>query len=255
VRRTESQDVHPAALPAAPGQQCRESTIMTAVLPDSSITQDVRTLEVRWIFPGELDPRMAEWFGRFPAVSESRQDIYLVNRDMRGLSVKVRAGRALEVKTCHSRPGILNVPGRAHGHLQSWRKWSFPFRQGGHRSDQFADWRPVNKRRRICRFALAGGQMAVAGSAHAGPGCAVELTEIFAHGKTWWSLGYEATGPAGLLRDELEATATIVFAQALPGGVELSTNDSRSFAEWLSLQVAARSRWRVLLRALPGCAG
>ena len=38
---------------------------------------------------------------------------------------------------------------------------------------------------------------------------------------------------AGLLRGELEATAALVFAETLPGGVEPSTDDSRSYAEWL----------------------
>jgi len=36
--------------------------------------------------------------GRFPAETDSREDIYLVNPDLRGLSVKVRAGRALRLK-------------------------------------------------------------------------------------------------------------------------------------------------------------
>jgi hypothetical protein len=46
----------------------------------------------------------------------------------------------------------------------------------------------------------------------------VELTEIRISGQDWWTLGFEATGPAGLLRSELQATAALVFAQALPGG-------------------------------------
>ncbi len=46
------------------------------------------------------------------------------------------------------------------------------------------------------------------------------------HGQAWWTLGFEATGPVSLQRKELEATAALVFGQALPGGVELSTDDS-----------------------------
>ena len=49
----------------------------------------------------------------------------------------------------------------------------------------------------------------------------------------WWTLGFEATGPADLLRSELQATAALVFAQALPGGVEPGPGDSRSYAQWL----------------------
>ena len=44
----------------------------------------------------------------------------------------------------------------------------------------------------------------------------MELTEIRAGGQAWWSLGFEAAGPADLLRSALQATAGQIFAQALP---------------------------------------
>jgi hypothetical protein len=61
----------------------------------------------------------------------------------------------------------------------------------------------------------------------------VELTEVRAGGQAWWTLALEATGPASLRRTRLEATAALVFAQALPGGVELGTDHSQSYAQWL----------------------
>ena len=69
----------------------------------------------------------------------------------------------------------------------------------------------------------------------------MELTEVRAHGRDWWTLGFEATGPADLLRCELQAIAALVFAQALPGGVEPGPDESRSYAEWLSWPPAAES--------------
>ena len=57
--------------------------------------------------------------------------------------------------------------------------------------------------------------------------------------EAWWTLGLEATGPAGLQRSELEATAALVFAEALPNGMELDTGASRSYAEWLGQQPGA----------------
>jgi hypothetical protein len=58
---------------------------------------------------------------------EYRQDSYLLmDPALGGLSVKVRAGRALEVEVDRGSPGILEVTGRAQGHIQSWQKWSFP---------------------------------------------------------------------------------------------------------------------------------
>jgi hypothetical protein len=47
--------------------------------------------------------------------------------------------------------------------------------------------------------------------------------------------------PADLLRSELEATAAIVFDQALPGGVEPGPDDSRSYAAWLGQRPATGS--------------
>ena len=125
---------------------------ITAALPGSSVTEGVRSLEVRWIYPGRLDAVVAGWFGRFPAGVDSREDSYLLDPDLRGLSVKVRAGGALEVKVYGGSPGILDVPGRARGRIQSWQKWSFPFsplRPGG---GDPAGWKPVGKRRLITRF-------------------------------------------------------------------------------------------------------
>jgi hypothetical protein len=49
---------------------------MTAEPPQSPVTEAVRSLEVRWIFPGQLEAAVAGWFGRFPAAVESREDTY-----------------------------------------------------------------------------------------------------------------------------------------------------------------------------------
>ena len=73
------------------------------------------------------------------------------------------------------------------------------------------------------------------------PRCEAELTEVRTRGQDWWTLGFEATGPASLLRSALEATAALVFAQALPGGVEPGPDESRSYAEWLCLRLGADS--------------
>jgi hypothetical protein len=207
---------------------------MTAEPTESPVAEAVRSLEVRWIFPGQLEVAVAGWFGRFPAGTESREDAYLLDPQLPGLSVKIRGGRALEVKAYRGSPGILEVAGRARGRLQAWQKWSFPFSPPRQDSGDPAGWRLVAKRRRISRFSAAGEPVA----AHVPrpgqePECEVELTEVRMTGQHWWSLGFEATGPADLLRSALEATVALVFAQALPGGIEPGTDESRSYAEWL----------------------
>ena len=76
--------------------------------------------------------------------------------------------------------------------------------------------------------------MADAADRATGAECGVELTEVRSGGETWWSLGFEATGPADLLSSTLESTVALMFAEALPGDVELDMNHCQSYAEWLS---------------------
>jgi hypothetical protein len=199
---------------------------------ESLIADGVRSLEVRWIFPGQLETAVAEWFGRFPAETQSREDTYLVDPQLRGLSVKVRGGSALELKVYCGSPGILDLAGRARGRMESWRKWSLPMRPLHLDSGDAVGWEPVRKRRRISRFALGGGPV-TAYAPEREPRCGVELTEIRAHGQDWWTLGFEATGPAHLLSSELWAAAALIFAQSLPGSAEPGPDKSRSYAEWL----------------------
>ena len=208
---------------------------MTTEPPQGPVTEAVPSLEVRWIFPGPLPAAVAGWFGRFPARTESREDAYLLDPQLPGLSVKVRGGGALEVKVYRGSPGILEVAGRARGRMEAWQKWSFPV--GPLRQDRGdpAGWQAVRKRRRISRFPGASGTVAARGP---GPGqqprCEVELAEIRTRSQDWWTLGFEATGPADLLRGELQAAAALVFAEALPGAVDPGPDQSRSYAQWLS---------------------
>ena len=214
--------------------QCQGHVTMMVEPPQNPVTEAVCSLEVRWIFPGQLEGAVAGWFGRFPARTESREDTYLLDPQLRGLSVKLRGGGALEVKAYRGSPGILEVAGRARGRLESWQKWSFPFSPPRQDSGDPVGWRTVRKRRRISRFSGASGPIVAPVPGLGGePRCEVELTEIHTSGQDWWTLGFEATGPADLLRSVLEATAALVFAQALPGGVEPGPDESRSYAEWL----------------------
>jgi hypothetical protein len=220
----------------------RPRPAMTAEPPDSPVSEGVRSLEVRWIFPGQLTAAVARWFGRFPAGTESREDTYLLDPPLPGLSVKVRGGGALEVKVFGGSAGMLEVAGRARGRIESWRKWSFPVRPPSQHRAGPAGWRPVRKRRRISRFSSASGQLvALAVGLGDEPQCGVELAEVRTGGQHWWTLGFEATGPADLLRSELQATATLVFAQALPGGAQPGPDQSRSYAQWLSQRPGADS--------------
>ena len=206
---------------------------MTSAALEGSLLESVPSLEVRWILPGRLDTAVAAWFGTSVSPMESREDAYLLRPDLGTLSVKVRGGRALEVKVFLGSPGILDLPGRARGRMQYWQKWSFPFGSLSQDAKEADGWMRVRKQRRTIRFSLTGGHIECAGESADKAGCSVELTELRTEHRDWWSLGLEATGPAGLLRTVLEAAAGLVFTQALPRGVELRMGDSMPYADWL----------------------
>lgn len=192
-------------------------------------------LEVRWIMPGELDGRTSEWFGRFPAATESRVDDYLIGPDLGDLSVKIRAGRALEVKMYRGPLAVLQVPSRAQGRMEFWQKWSFPLGSIGQGDE--SSWRPVHKVRRLTFFSFEAGPLPMAaGNPESGVGCAVELTEVTMLGRNWWTLGFEAIGATDKVRGMVESTAAHVFDQAIAEGFELTLDESGSYASWLRRQ-------------------
>jgi hypothetical protein len=130
---------------------------MKAGPSQSPVSEAVHSLEVRWIFPGQLEAAAAGWFARFPARTESREDTYLLDPQLPGLSVKVRGGEALVIKACRGSPGILKVAGSARGRIEAWQKWSFPVGPLSPDSRDPPGWEPVAKRRRISQFSSSGG--------------------------------------------------------------------------------------------------
>jgi hypothetical protein len=190
---------------------------------ESQLTERIPSLEVRWILPGSLESAVPAWLARFPGEMEVREDAYLLKPYLCGLSVKIRAGAALEVKMYQGSPGVLEVAGRVLGRMESWQKWSFPCDRLGREDAGQACWIPVHKRRRISRFSLTDRQAA----------CAVEFTVVRAREQNWWSVGIEATGPDDLLRTELEAAAALVFTQPVPYLTEFGPHEARSYAAWL----------------------
>jgi len=205
---------------------------MTAVLVEDLATAPVDSLEVRWITEGPLGTAMCEWFARFPARTETREDAYLLQPRLQGLSVKLRYGSTLDVKSYLGSPGMLRC-----GRLESWRKWSFPYEPSCDGGAAPPGWIIVRKRRHAYWIPLATGHgLAPARRPARQAGCMVELTEIHVYDQPWWSVGFEATGSAGLLRPALQHAVDLAFAQPLPAGVALSLDDCCSYAQWLNEQ-------------------
>jgi len=195
------------------------------------------SLEVRWMMAGPLSPAVRGWFARFPAEAETRQDAYLMRPRLPGLSVKLRGGRALEVKSYLGSPGILDGPAR--GRLESWRKWSFPYDPDETAGELSAGWVTVRKTRHTAWFPVADGP-----DPRAVTGCTVELAEAERAGSgprggPWWPVGFEATGSPGLLDHALRQAAGLVFARPLPDGIRLTLDDSASYALWLGQRSGA----------------
>jgi hypothetical protein len=212
---------------------------MTAAPAEDPAAGPVESLEVRWIVPGQLPSAMLGWFARFPAGTETRQDAYLVQPRLRGLSVKLRDGGALDVKSYLGSPGILDLPWGGRGRLESWCKWSFSTGLPGRGGVGSPGWVVVGKSRRSSWFPLASRPDLAQVPPLAGvAGCLAELTEVWVRGEAWWSVGFEATGLGRLLRGALEHAAGLVFARALPSGVQFSLGNSQSYAHWLGQRPA-----------------
>lgn len=204
---------------------------MTAA-PGQAPPEPVDSLEVRWIVPGPLEAAVRGWFGRFPAGTQAREDTYLVWPPPEGLSVKLRDGAAMDVKAYLGSTGVLRLPGGGLGRLESWRKWSFPYSSARPAGPVPPGWVTVGKARRSVWFPLAG-RDPVPGRSPSGTGCMAELTEAEAGGQQWWTVGLEATGSAGLLRDAVQHAAGLLFASPLPAGAGFTLGNSRSYAQWL----------------------
>jgi hypothetical protein len=185
------------------------------------------TCEVRWIRPGHHGADIARWFSRFPQVSESRDDDYLISPRMPGLSIKIRGGASFEVKQHRATVGALDVADEAEGNIDSWIKRSIPL-QGGvdlSRPLEGSAWRRVSKRRQIASFPI--GTPSSPGAAV----CSVELTDVEVLGETWWTLGFEAGGRGAL--GGIKRTAAVVFAEPLPTASAFGAEEACSYAEWI----------------------
>jgi len=189
--------------------------------------------EVRWIRLGPLDAAMARWFKRVPVRTEAREDAYLVEPQLEGLSVKIRGDETLDVKARVERLGEVVLAPSARGHLESWKKCSFPFGPDSDRAIHSAMWKRVRKVRTMAwrrddRWLT---ERPPEGSPD--PTCAIELTEIAVGDEHWWTLGFESTGPPDGRRGTLDAAAAIMFGESLPDGLVLGPDDSGPYSEWL----------------------
>ena len=72
--------------------------------------------------------------------------------------MKIRGGTLLDIKVSSGGEGVLEVPGRAHGRSEAWKKWSFPLSASSETGAGSSDWVRVGKHRRIGRFSFRDGE-------------------------------------------------------------------------------------------------
>jgi hypothetical protein len=194
---------------------------------------EVSSFEVRWILSGPLDVAMTRWFGRVQITTEAREDAYLVEPWLNDLSVKIRGDVTLDVKTRVDRLGEVVLAPFARGRLESWHKCSFPFRPESDRATHSATWKRVRKVRMMAWYQGDRWLMGRPLEMSPVPSCAVELTDIAVGDERWWTLGFEASGPADGRRGALDAAAAVLFGESLPNGLVLGLDDSGPYSEWL----------------------
>jgi len=192
-----------------------------------------RSLEVRWIRRGVLPPALVDRSGPFRDPVEVRSDRYFVDPFVPDVSVKIRDGVQLDLKVSLGSPGSFSVP-RAVGALEVWEKWSFPLGGTGPAWDA-PSWITVDKRRRRRAFEMREDRLVERTVQEAlEPSCTFELTQVAVAGQKWWTIGFEASGPAETLEQSLRLSATLVLEGLLSDGVELPADGSMSYVRWLS---------------------
>jgi hypothetical protein len=212
-----------------------------SVTPFPALRQEhVDSLELRWIVQGSLGVEIRDWFARFPATMEARDDTYLLKPRLPGLSVKLRDGVTLDVKSYLGSAGLLSLPGRGRGRLQYWRKSPFPCNTRAEIHAPAECWVTVRKMRQSVWFPLPAEQDQMLPSPPAGTGCMAELTEADAAGQKWRTVGLEATGASESLHAALHHAVTMLFAQPPPAWAGFSLDNSWSYTEWLGFRGGGR---------------
>ncbi|MGC9333342.1 MAG: hypothetical protein ACP5JJ_04285 [Anaerolineae bacterium] len=199
------------------------------------------TAEVRWFYRGTTPRAVLDWLEQrssLPEPQPPRQDHYLWLPGNESVGIKIREGR-VEVKVRLQQRGTARFGENIVGQVERWRKWSFPF--SSPEADPGAwltptrSWITVHKARRLHRYHLArdGTLSQVTLERMPGTGCDFELSEVGVGQGTWWSVCFEAFGPAAGLEDRLCAVAAIILAPGWPVAMEASR--SLSYPAWIDL--------------------
>ncbi len=197
--------------------------------------------ETRWFFPGQVPEAMADWFAcsSVEASSPERTDDYLLLPGCSTAGVKLREGH-FEVKAITGPSEVYSWSDDIAGKRDTWVKWSVkvsePRLLAELSAGDDATWLPVVKQRDLRLVSLDGptpGELQP-NTIRLRNGCQFELTRIHlgsASSDPWWSLSFEAFGPAGSVMRNLGTAMHFVLADPPP--VPLPAANSMSYPQWL----------------------
>ncbi len=197
-----------------------------------------RTVELRWILPGETPDSVETWFGdEFaglgPDDPEERIEQHLVAEDWPDLIVKF-ANNNLEIKRRESRLDPIVHEGRPVGRPEIWAKWIWPMDPAAMSAIGEAGRRiEVRKTKRQRRILLGDGEgYSMPRFDAEGRGFFLELTAIEAASSRWWSLAFDvhpdrAGGSPRVLLERAVAWSLTRF----PAGLREDLRPERCFAQ------------------------
>ena len=199
------------------------------------------SLEVRWIYRGQIPHAALAWVGPFDAWIEQREDRYLVDPAAPELGVKIKGGTELDLKAYRGGLGVLDVPGGGRGRLQRWEKWLFPLSAVALPPADGASWVALWKTRHRRSFRMSGEGLVERPVTEAGlPGCSVEVSGFTVGGEAWWTIALEAGGESESLEPVLRATVAVLFRGPRPAGLSFDLEDSMSYPRWLASRNSTR---------------
>jgi hypothetical protein len=194
--------------------------------------------ELRWFFGGGVPPEIGRWFGVAQACGggEARVDQYVLMNGCETLSVKLRDQR-FEVKTRVEAPHPVALGVDVTGLMDDWVKWSVtspvtqPLGTAVQCSDRLV---AVAKRRWRHKFRIVDDMpQEVPLGSRPGEGCTAELTSLTIDDQPFWSMAFEAYGPAERVESHLENTGLRWLGRHPPPRAFLIA-DSCSYPTFLS---------------------
>jgi hypothetical protein len=228
--------------------------------------------ELRWFFEIEVPPGQNLEAAQIPAAvqtwfnggenglpkgagfidSEARPDTYLSLPDSVDLSVKVRAGKRVEIKRRHIDVGLRTWPGGVEGRVEQWLKWSFALAEKDDKGETIAgpdisapagSWLIVDKLRHLRKFEVKAGDKveAVPKSSFPPQGCNLEITRLVYSNRVWWSLGFESFGGLDTVEKNLDLVMNYI-ALDFPGVSMLKAEHSYAYPAWLGMVLRSKER-------------